>query len=155
MTRKHFLFTFILLCLVASPCLFATADATAAGESLEAAPTQVEPTADAQEATASPPTKTPPTLPFIENLLEEAPQKNNVAGCTAWYPCVHGGSVSCSGPTGTCTSSGQGCGLVQCNGQASFCPGACQTDWNCATFCYTTYGSTDGYCDSLKCCVCN
>ena len=30
----------------------------------------------------------------------------------------------------------------------------CHTNWNCATFCYTTYGSMDGYCDSYGCCVC-
>ena len=174
MARKNFLFTCILLCLVGGPYLWADAEASVEETKIPEAEltekiAQVEGTVgvamtvtaagDVEEAGAPLPSPaTPPAersevgIQLFENLLEAPTQP--LAGCSAWYPCVHGGSVSCSAPTGTCISSGQGCGLVDCNGNTTFCPGGCNTDWSCATFCYTTYGSMDGYCDSLKCCVC-
>ena len=164
MSQKSFLFIFLSICLAAVPCLGAedTAVETMAQTPAQA-PVQttaqspgVAPTADqvseSEKDVSSPSSDTSPVLPFLENLLEDPTV--DMAGCSAWYPCVHGGSVSCSSPTGTCISSGQGCGLVVCNGQSTFCPGACNTDWNCAQFCHFTYGSTDGYCSSTKCCVC-
>lgn len=152
MAKKTFLFFLFVTCLLAAgPALLADEAPEAPPQAPEAAP---EPSVDVPEPTTA---KKQEGYPLFENVLESElnKMKQEVSGCTASYPCVHGGSVNCSAPTGTCTSSGQGCGLVICNGNSTFCPGACNgNDWSCATFCYTTYGSMDGYCDSLKCCVC-
>ena len=73
-------------------------------------------------------------------------------GCYASYNCVHGTIVECSSPlVGTCTSSGQGCGVVVCNGQTTWCPGRCTGDHHCAVWCDF---SPDAHCDDYGCCVC-
>ncbi len=52
--------------------------------------------------------------------------------------CVHKPptTVSCNSPiTGTCTASGGGCGLVNCNGAITRYPGYCFGDHHCGVFC--------------------
>ena len=148
MVRKTFLIFFVLvLSTVGGSCLWAE-------NAPDIVPKVAEKASEPAEAPSVLGKALPEGLPFLPNALE-APPRENTAGCSASYACVHGGSVNCSAPVGTCTSSGQGCGVVVCNGTATFCPGACNGNpWSCASFCYSTYGSMDGYCDSLKCCVC-
>lgn len=74
-------------------------------------------------------------------------------GCSASYNCVHGTIVGCNSPlVGTCISSGAGCGMVSCNGVATWCPGRCAGDHHCANFC--GWDKPDSYCDDFGCCVC-
>lgn len=157
MTPRRVLFGLIVLTLATGSGLWA--DGTAEGTAVVAG----EATAPVETAAAGP--ETVPLDPACApaGALDDQPlagialenPEPELLGCSAWYPCVHGGSVSCSSPNGTCISSGQGCGLVVCNGAATFCAGACNgNDWSCARFCHDTYGSTDGYCDLTKCCVC-
>lgn len=74
-------------------------------------------------------------------------------GCSASYNCVHGTIVGCSSPlVGTCISSGAGCGMVSCNGVATWCPGRCAGSHHCANFC--GWDKPDSYCDDFGCCVC-
>lgn len=146
MTRKFFMFLCIFVCLVAGPQWLA--EESAAGI-LPGAAGAVE-----QESVAAESDFAPKQLPQSFEEILNGPEKVEMAGCSASYNCVHGGSVNCSAPTGTCTSSGQRCGRVTCNGTTTWCAGACQHAFNCANFCYTNYGSTDGDCDSFGCCVC-
>jgi hypothetical protein len=75
------------------------------------------------------------------------------SGCSAMYYCIHGGTVSCNSPlAGTCISSGAGCGMVSCNGTATWCPGRCIGSHHCASFC--GWDKPDSYCDDFGCCVC-
>ena len=75
------------------------------------------------------------------------------SGCTATANCFHGGSVTCSSPTGTCTVSYAQCGWVQCgNDPAVRCPGSCVHDWHCFTFCG---GDEQAFCAFDKCCECS
>ena len=148
MRHQPFLFLCVVVCLAAGPCLWAAEEAVEGIR--DEAPAAVD-----QETVAPRPAGPQLFMPSFESIVD-AVVEEELMGCTAWYPCVHGGSVSCSAPTGTCTSSGQGCGLVNCNGNVTYCPGGCNTDWSCARFCYETYGSMDGYCPTTpsKCCVC-
>lgn len=142
MVRKPLLFLAILVCLIAGPQLWA--EETAANTNQKAA---------TPDSVSAPSVESPLCLEPLGEALDD-PAKVDMAGCTAWYPCVHGGSVSCSAPTGTCISSGQGCGAVSCNGNVTFCPGNCISHFGCARFCHDNYGSEDGFCDSFGCCVC-
>lgn len=140
MSPKIFLTLCILACIWAAPHL------------------QAETTAESAEATApaaaqQTAVEEPACLPPLDGLLGDG-LKVETAGCTASYNCVHGGTVQCSAPFGTCTSIGQRCGGVTCDGVTTWCPGACMHAFNCATFCHQTYGSTDGDCDEFGCCVC-
>lgn len=146
MTRKSFIFLCIVVCLVAGPQWLAEEEATETVPEMAAA-------AD-QEAIAAAPAPAPRQLPPSFEEVLNGLVKTEAAGCSASYNCVHGGSVNCSAPTGTCTSTGQRCGGVTCNGTTTWCAGACLHAFNCANFCYTNYGSTDGDCDSFGCCVC-
>ena len=84
--------------------------------------------------------------------LLPTPTPAQTLGCEASYNCVHGTTVSCSSPlVGTCTSSGQGCGVVVCNGQTTWCPGRCTGDHHCAVWCGFTPNAS---CDEFGCCVC-
>lgn len=90
----------------------------------------------------------------LKEKLEE-PEQLNMTGCEASINCVHGGTVSCESPVNnSCESSGQRCGRVTCGGETTWCPGVCLHAFNCATFCFQNYGSSDGDCDSFGCCVC-
>lgn len=141
MTHKTLLFLCILACLWTAPHLSA---ATAAEVAEATTPTATQqPSGDGPSACLSP----------LDGLLDD-PLRVEKAGCEASYNCVHGGTVYCSAPFGTCTSIGQRCGGVTCDGVTTWCPGACQHAFNCATFCHQTYGSTDGDCDEFGCCVC-
>lgn len=146
MTQKLFMFLCIFVCLVAGPQWLAE----------ETGPENLSGTARAadQESVAAEPDLTPKQLPQSFDEFLNGLETSDLVGCSASYNCVHGGSVSCSAPTGTCTSSGQRCGRVTCNGTTTWCAGACLHAFNCANFCYTNYGSTDGDCDSFGCCVC-
>ena len=141
----------LLICLAIAPSMVAS-EAALEPVSQEVAPNPEG--AVVSEPGAASPVVTRQLPRSFEEFLAEATRGPEAAGCSAWYPCVHGGSVSCSAPTGTCTSSGQRCGRVTCNGQTTWCPGACQHAFNCATFCYQNYGSSDGDCDSFGCCIC-
>lgn len=158
MTPRRFQFGLIFVLLAAGSGLWADETAETAEVATAEATARPETAAVGQESAAPQPDCSPAESLDGQPLFEVAldtPESADMSGCTASYACVHGGSVSCSGPTGTCTSSGQGCGVVVCNGVATFCPGACNgNDWSCASFCYQTYGSMDGYCDLTRCCVC-
>ncbi len=145
MTWKTFLFLCVLVCWVAGP-------AWGAEEATEETPAVATTTASVQQIAAS--GELQPLPDACEEILND-PLKTDKAGCTASYNCVHGGTVECSSNNiGTCISTGQRCGGVSCDGVTTWCPGACQHAFNCATFCHQTYGSTDGTCDEFGCCVC-
>ena len=95
-------------------------------------------------------------LPDGDVAVGEMPEPTNMSGCSAWYPCIHGGSVSCTGATNTsCSSSGGGCGSVTCDGETTFCPGRCRT-WlpiECESFC-PSIGKEPVGCDEFGCCIC-
>lgn len=137
MTKKLGAFLFIAVCLMTAPYLSATETAQA-------------PSVPAVEAAGAPEANAPPAAACLDEYLAD-PQKVEAAGCSASYFCVHGGTVECTSPlAGTCTSSGQHCGRVTCNGQTTWCAGACYFDHHCASFC----GGFGGYCDQFDCCVC-
>jgi hypothetical protein len=138
-------------------CLFALLLASLASPALAAEAAAVLPPAEDQEAaTEAPAAERSPgkcgqaaaQLPWQQpNAIEVQ------AGCTATYGCVHGTIVSCSSPTvGTCTSSGVGCGVVVCDGVATWCPGRCHGSHHCASFC--GWNRPESYCDDYGCCVC-
>lgn len=110
------------------------------------APAVTEPAPTLEQAAAE-------CAPSAAALPWNEPAKNPVLGCTASYNCVHGTIVNCSSPfVGTCTSSGARCGAVTCNGQTTWCPGACNGPQHCASFCDF---SPNAYCDEYGCCVCD
>jgi hypothetical protein len=115
----------------------------------EPAPAKVEAGAAPESATAPSPSACAGEQASLPWLL---PTPTPAQGCYAEYNCVHGTTVSCSSPmVGTCTSSGQGCGVVVCNGQTNWCPGRCIGDHHCATYCDF---SPNASCDDYGCCVC-
>jgi hypothetical protein len=90
---------------------------------------------------------------------EEHPERvrgevvNLSSGCTATVNCFHGGSVSCSSPTGSCTVSYAQCGWVQCGSDPAVrCAGSCVTDIHCASFCNW---NPEAFCAFDKCCECS
>ena len=145
--RRLFAFSLIsALLLLVGPALWADAGLDApAGPAVDTA-------AETGEQAPRPLLPRTALVPSLDEALDD--HDKTFSSCSATYPCVHGGSVNCSAPTGTCSSSGARCGSVTCNGTMTACPGTCMHAFNCANFCYTNYGSTDGDCDSFGCCVC-
>lgn len=159
MIPRRFLFGVLLVSLAAGSGLWAEEPTERTAEAATAEEATRETSAAGRETAAPGPACSPAGSlngqpRFVNAALGDSEKTDTLGGCTANYACVHGGSVSCTG-TNECISSGQGCGLVVCDGEATFCPGACNgNDWSCVRFCRENYDSEDGYCDLTRCCVC-
>lgn len=87
-----------------------------------------------------------------------------IATCSVSQQCPNGSTVSCSGPTGTCTT---GSNYVQCNGNRTYCasqPQPCGISYTCeyggelicsssTGRCYTFENETFGCDDKVMSCA--
>lgn len=121
---------------------FAEEAATAAPALAAPAPAQAEAPAPGCDPPAD-------ALPWRQPSVIET---TGGSGCKASWICVHGGTVSCSHPTGRCSASGAGCGQVICAGAITRCPGYCVGDQHCYNFCGGS-SSPNSFCDN-GCCNC-
>jgi hypothetical protein len=74
------------------------------------------------------------------------------ATCTLSQQCPNGGSISCTGPTGTCTSNSDS---ITCNGTIYKCPTPCSASLQCSyggfIECWTPNGSCEAGADYVTC----
>ena len=66
------------------------------------------------------------------------------ADCNLSQQCPGGGSISCTGPSGTCTS---GSDYIMCNGSYHRCPTPCEASISCAYGGFLSCSTPNGSCE--------